>query len=534
LANVTTSRAALLALLLAISLACQGAPVPTQIGSPSAAPPFTPAPSPTQAATRPVSPSPSPTTTPLPATPGAQPVTIVLGELNGSGLEGTLSASEDGLGNTLLQVALSETTALLPWSLHPGFQCDGAPAEDSQLPIGLPDIENGAAQEVVSSINFGEPLGVVVFELGAGSALPVACGILPALDWSVVVTPTAPTHDPLAPAAIIELVESMETRIRERDADAYMAVVDTRDPVFSVEHERWARDWEANPVDELELSVSDVLTSNSEATGLLAIRWSAGGHPPREAQLPVRFTFSSADSTWSYAGERWVTEEVDHFRVRVAPGLESEIPAITGALPETYEHVTSSIDHEPAGTMEIKLYAGAPELVATVQLRVPDIHGWNEPGEALKMRLDPEVPSLTLTIAHEFTHFVEFDRAGTRRSRMPWWLSEGLASLVAYGLAEPEAGDLQLERVRRWAATDELVEWTDMSVFETTPQSLWQYVYAQGYAMARYVTEEYGEAARNELLAAMAVEMDIEEATDAHLGTSFEQLSDGFEDWLSE
>ncbi len=519
---------------MATSLACQGAPVPSAVESQSASPPITPTPSPTQAATRSVPPPPSPTTTPLTGAPGAQPVRIDLAELNGSGVEGTLTASEDELGNTLLQVALSEMTALLPWSLHPGFQCEGAPAEDSQLPIGLPDIENGAAQEVVTSINFGAPLGVVVFELRAESASPVACGILPALEWAVVVTPTAPTHDPLAPAAIVELVESMETRIRAGDADAYMAVVDTRDPVFAVEHERWARDWEANPVDELELSVSDVVTSDSEATGLLAIRWSAGGHPPREAQLPVRFTFSTADSTWSYAGERWVTEEVDHFRVRVAPGLESEIPAITGALPEIYEHVTSSLDHEPAGTMVIKLYAGAPELVATVQFGLPDIHGWNEPGEALKMRLDPEVPSLTPTIAHEFTHFVEFDRAGTRRSRMPWWLSEGLASLVAYGLAEPEAGDLQLDRVRRWAATDELVDWAEMSIFETTPQSLWQYVYAQGYGLARYVSEEYGTEARNQWLAAMAVEMDIEEATDAHLGTSFEQLSGGFEDWLSQ
>ena len=60
----------------------------------------------------------------------------------------------------------------------------------------------------------------------------------------------------------------------------------------------------------------------------------------------------------------------------------------------------------------------------------------------------------------------------------------------------------------------DLADWRDMAVFEETPQSLWQFVYPQGYAMVRYVTERYGVSDRNAWLASMATEMTIDEATE--------------------
>jgi hypothetical protein len=352
--------------------------------------------------------------------------------------------------------------------------------------------------------------------------------------------PTATaSSDPATPAAIVDLVEAMEAAIIDGDVEVYMALVSPADPIFATEHRRWADDWAANPPDDLSLSVAEVAVADDPSldgvlrmNGVLTIAWSAGGQPARSANLDVQF--SQADETaWLYAGERWVTEELDRFRVRVAPGLEGALPPIVEDLPAIYSHVTDELGHEPETRMEIKVYNDGPSLVATVQLGLPDIHGWNEPGEALKVRLDPAVPSLTPTIAHEFTHFLVFDRAGTQRPRMPWWLEEGLATYVAGEFTDPEVLETRMAQVRSWAAAGELADWSDISDFNTTPQELWPFVYSQGYAMVRYLSETYPDE-RNPWLDAMSTEMDIGQATESQLGLSFDQLASDFEDWLAE
>ena len=339
---------------------------------------------------------------------------------------------------------------------------------------------------------------------------------------------------PAAPADVKTLVQMMEAAVDGGDAQAYLALVDLGDPAFAVEHTRWVDDWAANPPDAFDLAVDSVTrTQSGEALGVLEVTWQAGEQDVRTADLDARFTRAPGGG-WLYAGEAWVSRAAEQFVVRVAPGLEPQLDVIREALPDVYSAVTEGIDYEPAAKMEIKLYDGPADLVATVRLGLPNIHGWNEPGESLKMRLDPDVPSLTPTIAHEFTHFAGFDRAGTQRTRMPWWLDEGIASFIGYGFEGPELGEFQLQRVRGWAATGALVEWEEMAVFETTPEEIWPNAYAQGYAMVRFISETLGTERRNAWLAAMATEMDIEEATSAHLGTTFEELDAEFRAWLGQ
>jgi hypothetical protein len=325
----------------------------------------------------------------------------------------------------------------------------------------------------------------------------------------------------------------MQAAVQSSDQDAYLALVDLSDPVFALEHTRWSDDWAGpNPVAEYSLQLADVEITGESAVGMLTVSWSvAADNALRSASFAARFTHSSG--RWLYAGEAWVSRRVEHFTVLVAPGLEATVPAIVADLPGIFDHVTTSLDYVPTASMEIKVYADAGALVANTLLSLPDIHGWNEPGEALKLRLDPDLPSLSPVIAHEFTHFVVFDRAGTQRSRMPWWLDEGLATYVAEAYEAPEQGRERLARVIEWQGADELAAWASMAVFEETGRELWQFVYPQGYAMVRYVTEEYGAGARNAWLAAMATELVIDDATPTTLGVSFGKLDANFRRWLA-
>lgn len=340
----------------------------------------------------------------------------------------------------------------------------------------------------------------------------------------------AASADPNAAASIDALLASMAADVVARDRSGYLSLVDQSDPTFALEHGRWADEWAGpQPVARYSLVVTNLAVDGNTARGRITVTWVRRDDPSqRAATFDARFT-RGVDG-WRYAGEAWSETVVPHFRILVAPGLEGVVPGLAADLPDVYDRVTAALAYEPAAPLVIKLYADAPALVANTLLSLPDIRGWNEPGEALKLRYDPD-DRLTPVVAHEFTHFICFDRAGTRRTRMPWWLEEGIATYVMSSFEGSAAPD-RLARVVEWDRSGQLASWDALAVFETAPVDLWTYVYPQGYAMVRYVTETYGQAKRNAWLAAMATEMTIDQATPAVLGASFEDLDAGFRAWL--
>jgi hypothetical protein len=365
------------------------------------------------------------------------------------------------------------------------------------------------------------------------SAEPTA---VPTAAPATAASPTTSALSPTASAAAAEIeriVGAMAAAVEARDRDLYLEHVDLSDPVFSLEHTRWVADWaDLHPATSYALAVDGLTVDGVAATGRLTASWTiAGFEAPRTATWQARFT--GGPDGWRYAGEVWRATEAEHFRLLVAPGVEGAEAAILPTLPDVYDRVTSTLGYAPAGSMQIKVYADPDAHVANTLLTLPRIRGWNEPGEALKIFFDAADPSVTPVVAHEFTHFVLFDRAGTKRTRMPWWLDEGTATFVARPLEQATGGeDARLRQVAEWAAANELAEWTDMAVFEETPVELWRFVYPQGYAMVAYVTDAYGDAKRNAWLAAMATQMTIDDATPAVLGVSFEELDAGFRSWL--
>jgi hypothetical protein len=381
------------------------------------------------------------------------------------------------------------------------------------------------------------PLLVVLAALAIGcgpAPMPsVGASIAPLPAATGAASPQAPTAGPAA-AEIHALLDRMAAAVLATDREGYLALVDLTDPVFALEHTRWADDWSGrNPMTAYSLEVADLKLDGDTATGTLTVHWafepSVVSEPPRITTFPARF--STGAGAWRYAGEAWTSTEVPHFVLRVAPGLEAAVPDIVDVLPGIYGDVTAEVGYTASGTLEIKLYADANALVANTLLSLPTIRGWNEPGEALKLVHDPQGPPLAPTIAHELTHFLGFDRAGTQRTRMPWWLDEGIATYVASTIEGPSVD--RLAQVVAWEADGALAPWKDLAVFEETPVELWEHVYPQGYAMVVFVTERFGAQRRNHWLAAMATEMDIDEATPAVLDRTFDQLDAAFRDWLA-
>ena len=346
-------------------------------------------------------------------------------------------------------------------------------------------------------------------------------------------TPATRVPGPSAEAEIEDFLQFMSAFVLVGDGNNYLSLVDQSDPVFATEHRRWVADWAGpHPVVDFSRHVTDVEVEGRVATGLVSVTWSVEGGPPGEGPRTASFRaqFTHGGGGWRYAGEAWSSTEGEGFIVRVAPGLEPAGQAIAAELPAIYDQVTAAFGYEPAGTLEIKLYADPEALVANTLLSLPVISGWNEPGEALKLVDRPDGPPLG-TIAHELTHFLGFDRAGTQRSRMPWWLDEGIATYIG-SQVEGRPQDDRLAEVIAWEASGELADWTRMVLFEETPLELWPFVYSQGYVMVRFVTEEFGVERRNRWLAAMATELDIDEATESRLGRSFGVLDGEFRDWL--
>ena len=375
------------------------------------------------------------------------------------------------------------------------------------------------------------------------AALVAACGSLtPAGSTAPTAKPTplgtvslTPPPGSLAPTAAIEfLVARMSEAVRLRDRDGYLAMIDLSEPHFALEHTRLADEWSGlHPVRDYTETVEGLDVEGDSTTGTLSATWTNSEGEVRTASWLG--TFTNGPTGWRYAGEVWETTTVPHFLIKVAPGLEDRVAKITPDLPAVYAHVTDSLDYTPTADLQIKLYADPTALAANTLLSLPDIRGWNEPGEALKLRWDSEDPFLTGVIAHEMTHFTAFDRAGTKRTKMPWWLDEGLATFVARKFDTiKNTTDPAIETVAAWNANGELVDWDKMAVFETTPMALWRNVYPQGYAMVRFVSDRFGRDLRNQWLAKMATEMDIEAATPAVLGMSFHDLDNAFREWLTQ
>ncbi len=368
------------------------------------------------------------------------------------------------------------------------------------------------------------------------AALPATAAAL----FPTLIPTAAPTATPVAESnhseEIARLLGNLQNALITRDGAGYLALTDLSDPVFALEHTRWVEDWDkpTGGVLRYTLTMRNLVISDdaTTATADLNAAWStlANVQVSRGADYPVRFT-RAEDGRWLYAGELWAaTVETDHFIIKAMPGQEALAQAMTEFLPDVFERVTTALEHTPTGRQQIKIYDNPWAMIATIRLSLTtEIGGWNEPGESLKITSDRAADERT--IAHEFAHYLMFDLANTTRGQYPWWVSEGIAQYAASAFWTQSDRNRAIADLLEERRTNGLIDWNDLAEFESTPESLWRYAYTQGYAFMAYLTDTYGEAARNAWMRGM-VDGTLEAATEATFEMPFNELNAGFLAWL--
>ncbi len=321
-------------------------------------------------------------------------------------------------------------------------------------------------------------------------------------------------------------VAQMRRAIEMRDEKAYSRLVDWSDPVFALEHKRFVDDWVKKGARVLELGISQVVSNGSNvAVGQLRLSWE---NPTGRQHTDWAASFRRINNRWLYAGEHWIDVRLPQALVRIAPGFERTADAMAQVLPEVLEHVQTTFARRFKNPVQIKLYASAEAVTASVSLNAPIFGGWNEPGEALKL-VARNGGLAKDTLAHEATHNIIFE--GDPENVTPWWVHEGMADFVA-SKYNPNSVKRQLERVREWSRTNQLIDWAELSDYSTTPLEYWKFVYAQGLAMIVYIHEAYGPEKRNAWLERIAAVKDISRTSFDIFGVDFAALDQAFKLWL--
>lgn len=132
---------------------------------------------------------------------------------------------------------------------------------------------------------------------------------------------------------------------------------------------------------------------------------------------------------------------------------------------------------------------------------------------------DPFVGDNTLTTtAHEFTHLLVADAAGSAYSQVHLWLNEGLA---VYSERQPNN---EYERYMEFAIeNDRVPPLAGLRTFAGTPQETLQ-AYGQGHAVASYMLENYDQSLMAELFGAIRTTHNFEKALIAAYGVTVPDL----------
>lgn len=352
-------------------------------------------------------------------------------------------------------------------------------------------------------------------------------------------------------ASVEQALAEMERAVLAGDGGAYLAIVDKRDPNFAKEQENWAKDLKLHVPAEFAVRIVEeteragAAFGEREARFEMEMAWTmkglgrGGKDVHKSVSFPARFVLDDSGGKWLFAGEDWLVMEGINgksgagVRVLYFAGYEEAARNIVGVLPTVREHVDAGFEVKIDRVQEVKIYPVMTHLQQSIYLSYVDgLSGWNEPGEAIKLRVKPDAAAAAMRslLAHEYGHVATFEK-GPKATDMPWWVLEGVAELAAEEYAKN--GDRVKTRVRGWLEEDNLAPWDEISDFRNTPKKWGGHVYTQGHAMLGYVSEKYGRAKRNAWLTVMGRGESIDVASREVFGVGFAEVDAGWRAWLS-
>ena len=379
-------------------------------------------------------------------------------------------------------------------------------------------------------------------------------------------------------SAVEAAMRSMERAVLAADPAAYLLHVSQSDPIFRREQEHWAADLLLHKPLSFALTIVQPATTpeapanvtaappsppNSapaatparpasfaraekaapaprfdpdRAEFTLAMDWTmadvAGAAlKPRSVSFPV--IFIREGDAWRFLGELWetVTAPADPATgfhgtsISFDPGLRETAEGLAALMPAIRKSVDQSFGLNIARNQTVKLYTTTNHLLASIYLSYADpIGGWNEPGEAIKLliRTGRTPERFQSTLAHEYGHVATFE-LGPKATNMPWWALEGVAEYVARPFRHD--GALRTDRrVRQWHKEGRLADWPAMADFRNTADNLTGQVYTQSEHFIAFLTDRFGDAARNRWLTIMAQGRGVDEATREVTKLTFEEL----------
>ena len=216
-------------------------------------------------------------------------------------------------------------------------------------------------------------------------------------------------------------------------------------------------------------------------------------------------TLETKPETYVYlnTGLEWDTKSsglIEVFYYRHDGLSEARAEDVLATAVDTYNYMAPILGVELTEPMSIVVYSDYGHMREALNpgSRVADLH-LRILGKAFTnertLLVDGSLNSVLATAAHEFTHLLVADSAGSAYAQVHTWLNEGLA---VYSERQP---DSEYERyIRNAIHNDQVPPLAGLRTFAGTPQETLRN-YGQGHAVASYMLDTYGPEPMVELFA---------------------------------